>query len=211
MDSRLLCEVDHLRTGDLIFFDEHPSKCPMWALTSIIKCCTRSLYSHVAFVIVDPPWTQLKGCFVWESSSHGIQDPQDDRIKFGVQLTPLSFYLDRYPGFVNMYVRRPCELATYQKFQPDILKHVHEKVYEKPYDTSVKDWLCAWLKLPNERITKRFFCSAFVCFILTETGIIASNTNWTQMTAANMSSDTACHWMMPYEAPTLVTAAPRAH
>lgn len=209
MDLSLLCKNIDLRTGDVLLFDEHPSKCPLWALTSTIKCCTRSQYSHVALVIVDPPWTQLKGCFVWESSSHGIPDPQDDHIKFGVQLTPLAFYLNQYPGYVNMYVRRPCDFKTYEKFQPDVLKHIHEKVYNKRYDTSVKDWVCAWLKLSNRRRTDRFFCSAFVSYVLTEVGILASDTNWTRMTAADMSSDTACQWMMPYS--TLVEAVPRAH
>lgn len=195
-----LCQQS-LCTGDILLFDEHPSKCPMQCLTSIIKCCTRSIYSHIAIVIVDPPWTTLKGCYVWESSSHSIKDPQDGRVKFGVQLTPLSFYLTKYPGYVNIYVRKPVSRDHHLKWNPLTLKHIHEKVYNKPYDTRVKDWLCAWLKISNQRTTQRFFCSAFVCYVLVELGIIDPSTNWTLMTAANMSADTACKWLCTYDAP----------
>ena len=201
MQMHLLNNIESLCTGDILLFDEHPSKCPMQCLTSIIKCCTQSLYSHVAIVIIDPPWTRLKGCYVWESSSHGIKDPQDGKVKFGVQLTPISFYLSGYPGYVNIYVRKPASRDTYLKWVPLTLKHIHEKVYNKPYDTRVKDWLCAWLKLPNRRTTKRFFCSAFVCYVLVELGIVAPDTNWTLLSAANMSDQTACKWLCTYDLP----------
>jgi hypothetical protein len=202
MHARLLENVKSLHTGDILLFDESPSECPMRCLTSIIKCCTQSLYSHVAIVIVDPPWTTLKGCYVWESSSHGIKDPQDGKIKFGVQLTPISFYLTEYPGNVHIYVRRPLHLNTYLKWNAMTLKHIQKKVYDKPYDARAVDWLCAWLKISNKRTTQRFFCSAFVCFVLVELGIVSSDTNWTLMTAANMSSNTTCVWLCKYMAPT---------
>jgi hypothetical protein len=199
------CSMQHikcLRTGDILFFDEHPSQCLMCCLTSIIKCCTRSLYSHVAIVVIDPPWTDLKGCYVWESSSHGIKDPQDGKIKFGVQLTPISFYLTEYPGSVNIYIRRPTNTSTYAKWDNVTLQRIQKKVYDKPYDTRVKDWVSAWLKISNRRTSTRFFCSAFVCYILVELGIVDDATNWTLMTAADMATSTGCEWDCQYNLPT---------
>lgn len=198
-----LCQpVKSLRTGDILFFNEHPTDMRFRCLTSLIKCCTRSTYSHVGLVIVDPPWTTLKGVFVWESSYHGIKDPQDGKVKFGVQLTPIELYTRHYPGSVDIFLRRPNSPDTYDKFSDMTLMSVHQKVYGVTYDTSVRDWIGAWLKkTPARRQTKSFFCSAFVSFILTECAILDQMTNWTKMTAADLSSNNACTWVLEYFEP----------
>ena len=200
--------TQNLRTGDILFFNEHPTNKYLKCLTSLIKCCTWSNYSHVGLVIVDPPWTSLKGIFVWESSYHGTIDPQDNKIKFGVQLTPIDLYTRRYPGNVQMFLRRPYHPDTYEKFSRYTLMSVQSKVYDAPYDTSIKDWIGAWLKVtPARRQTKSFFCSAFVAFILTECGILVPTTDWTKTTAADLSKS-ACdtlNWNFQYFEPVPVT------
>lgn len=99
--------MELLKTGDILLFSELPTSLWMSCLDRIIKTCTNSKYSHSALVIVDPPWAPaLKGTFVWESSWHGTPDPQDNEVKFGVQLTPLDFYIKQYPGRVSIYARQ---------------------------------------------------------------------------------------------------------
>ena len=93
-----------LKTGDLLLFSEQPTNCFMKTLDCCIKKCTKSRYSHAALVIVDPPWAEhCKGTFVWESSYHGTKDPQDNEVKFGVQLTPIELYTKSYPGKVSIW------------------------------------------------------------------------------------------------------------
>ena len=90
-------------------------------------------------MLVDP--FGLKGTYVWESSYHeGIKDPQDDLNKFGVQITPLSFYLTKYPGHVDIYVRRK---QSKQEYSEAFLDTIHTIVYKKPYDLAL---LCLWPK-----------------------------------------------------------------
>lgn len=202
MNEALLSQSRTLRTGDLLFFNEYPTDTRLRCLTSLIKCCTRSNYSHVGLVIVDPPWSSIKGVFVWESSYHGTKDPQDGKVKFGVQLTPIELYTQRYPGSVSIFLRYPHHPDTYEKFNRNTLMSVQSKVYNRPYDTSLKDWIGAWLKkTPARRQTKSFFCSAFVSFVLTECAVLDAATDWTRTTAADLSNNDACVWTKSYFLP----------
>ena len=55
-------------------------------------------YSHVAMILKDPYFINpaLKGLYVWESSFNGTPDPQDNKIKLGVQITPLHELINEY-------------------------------------------------------------------------------------------------------------------
>lgn len=181
--------METLRTGDLILFSELPTACCMSCLDCLIKKCTRSKYSHSALVVVDPPWAPtLKGIYVWESSWHGNPDPQDGITKFGVQLTPLTFYTERYPGRVSIWVRHQEKETV---FDTATLLRIHPKVYKKTYDTRPRDWCLAALCRRTTRQTDSFTCSAFVSYILTELGILNVNTCWTTVSAAELSSSRA--------------------
>jgi hypothetical protein len=178
--------MEQLKTGDLLLFSELPTNCCMSCLDCLIKKCTKSKYSHSALVIVNPPWEpDLKGTFVWESSWHGTPDPQDNEIKFGVQLTPLSFYTDRYPGRVSIWVRHQTEKTVFTK---DELLRIHPKVYKHKYDTRPCDWCNAALCRRTTCQTDSFTCSAFVSYVLTQLHILESNTCWTTISAAELSS-----------------------
>jgi hypothetical protein len=202
--------MNELKTGDLLLFSEFPSMCLMSALDYMIKCCTCSKYSHAALIVVDPPWApSLKGTFVWESSWHGTKDPQDDLVKLGVQLTPLQFYTQQYPGSVAIYVRK----GSSKYFTDAVLKRVHKMVYKHKYDDRPKDWLAACFKRKIERQTEVFTCSAFVSYVLTSIGVLSLETDWTIMSAASLSKNgTDIVWNVKYGRDTyLGTYSQRAH
>ena len=200
-----------LNTGDILLFDERPNMCCMAGLDTLIKCCTRSKYSHCALVVVDPPFApQCKGTFVWESSWHGTADPQDNTVKFGVQLTPVAFYTDNYPGIVTIYRRRPILEKTRRLFSDEALTAIHKKVYLHGYDTRVKDWCSALFKKRIQRQTDVFTCSAFVSFVLTELEILEAETPWTIVSAADLSSraSSLVEWRFWYDRDTRVERNP---
>ena len=188
--------MDQLKTGDVLLFSERPDPCWLATLDCLIKCCTYSKYSHAALVIVDPPWApHLKGTFVWESSWHGTPDPQDNLIKYGVQLTPITFYTENYPGAVSIWVRR----RPSNHFENDALCRLQKQVYCHRYDTRPKDWCAALCKKPIVNQSDVFTCSAFVSFVLTSLGVLALDTPWTIVSAAELSvSGTMLHWMAQY-------------
>ena len=191
--------METLKTGDILLFNEHPSNIFLKTLDCLIKKCTCSKYSHSAIVLVDPPFApSCKGTFVWESSWHGTKDPQDDKVKFGVQLTPIEFYTGNYPGVVNIYKREPQKRNL---FTDDKLIEIHEKVYMHGYDTRPKDWCSAMCKKRIQNQTDVFTCSAFVSYVLTELEILDNTTAWTIISAADLScqsSSTLLKWNMEY-------------
>jgi hypothetical protein len=187
--------MERLKTGDILLFSELPREFCMGFLDCCIKCCTFSKYSHSAIVIVNPPWApDCKGIFVWESSYHGTQDPQDNKIKFGVQLTPIEFYTEHYPGKVDIYKR------TGVSIDDKILCDIHKDVYCHKYDTRVKDWCGALFKKEIKRQTEVFTCSAFVSYILTRINVLDSQTPWTIISAAELSSsnNSILKWNTPF-------------
>jgi hypothetical protein len=191
--------METLKTGDILLFSEQPSNVLLKILDCLVKKCTCSIYSHSAIVIVDPPFApKCKGTFVWESSWHGTKDPQDNIVKFGVQLTPIEFYMENYPGNVSVYKREPLErnLFTNKK-----LIEIHKKVYMHEYDTRVKDWCSALFKKRIENQTDVFTCSAFVSYVLTELEILDKTTAWTVISAADLSGrslSTLLKWNVLY-------------
>ena len=57
---------------------------------SFIKFFT-SYTTHIGMVVKDRfTEPKLKGVYIWQSGWEGTPDPQDERIKLGVQLTPLK-------------------------------------------------------------------------------------------------------------------------
>ena len=80
--------MDNLKTGDLILFDNGGCN----PLSLLIKYFTGSQITHIAMILKDPDFIAppLKGYYVWESNYEGEPDPQDDKIKLHVQITPLD-------------------------------------------------------------------------------------------------------------------------
>jgi len=187
-----------LRTGDIILFNEHPKNCIMAVLSAIIRCATRSDYSHAGLVIVDPHWAP-KGIYIWDSSKHSIPDPQDKKIKFGIALVRLDDYL-KTDGKHQLYKRSPVNPATYDLFTNEKLEKLHDSVYGKHYDLSIGHWLAGLFNVLIPRSTNSFFCSAFVSYALVSVGILSEYTDWTVISPSLLSSknDDMLNWLIPY-------------
>jgi len=181
--------IDDLETGDMLLFSpstktEHGV---MRFLDWMIQSTTDSSYTHVAFVLKDPTFIHpvLKGLYVWESGYEGTPDPQDGKVKFGVQIAPLHQCIQNFNG--KLFVRKlkkGRETITRKK-----LEEIHNIVYEKPYDIMPKDWAQAWFRQDSSpQKTDRFWCSALVSFILVKLGFLKKKLDWSMIRPCDLSS-----------------------
>jgi hypothetical protein len=182
-------DLDKLKTGDIVLFNYLASGC-FGYFTKCIKWGTHSNYSHIGMILRDPIYIKpnLKGLFLWESSWEGLPDPQDSKIKLGVQITPLEEVLKEYDGNGHAFARQiACDKNT---FNDKIMKKIHNVVYDKPYDIVPKDWTEAFFKKDdNPQKTDRFFCSALVGYIYTQVGILKKDTDWSILAPNDFSLD----------------------
>ena len=173
-----------LKTGDLLLFHYTGRGCFGW-FTNAIKYFTNSRWSHVAIVLKDPSFLdkKLKGLYIWESSWSGKPDPQDGKIKLGVQITPINEVFDEYTNHGDIYVRKiMCNAKLFSDYN---LKKVHKVVYDKPYDIVPKDWIQAIFRKDSDpKKTSRFWCSALVGYIYNKCGIIEKKTDWSVLRPA---------------------------
>jgi len=181
----------NLKTGDILLCGSGPRESwPLSWFSYLIKLYTHSPYSHVAMVLVDPSFIHpaLKGTFVWESSNGSTPDPQDNKTKLGVRITPLADFLNSYQlqgGRVSVrHINCPPDT-----FSPEKLETIHDTVYGKPYDLNLKDWLHALVPLDNydEPTIDRFWCSALVGYIYTKCGLLDPFTNWSFLRPSDFS------------------------
>lgn len=170
-----------LRTGDILLCDD--LQYGSWGLFSwLIKFATKSDFSHIGMIVKDPDFTEtpLKGTFVWTSGISDVPDPEDKQKKFGVQFIPFKHFIQTYGG--KIFLRRihfelPEEYHTI--FNTNILKQIHQVVYDKPYDVVITDWIEAYCKKdPKPQKTSRFFCSALIGYIYTKLTLLDENTDW---------------------------------
>jgi len=180
----------NLKTGDLLLFDY---KAGGWfgVFTKLIKYFTKSKYSHIAMVLKDPTYInpKLKGYYIWESSWEDQPDPQDNKRKLGVEITPFDEIYDLYKEKdSNIYVRRvDCNSNL---FSSENLKEIHKVVYDKPYDMYPKDWYEAIKQNDsNPQKTDRFWCSALVGYIYTKCGLLDSSTDWSMLRPIDFALD----------------------
>jgi len=184
--------METLKTGDILLFNEDASWSFMGLLGNLIKWGTHSNYTHVAMVLKDPTFIHpsLKGLYVWESSWEGEPDPQDGKIKLGVQITPLHEILEAYRGKGHVYVRHLNIPHDQNPFRPSVLSTIHKAVYDKPYDIVPKDWWKAFTQEETSpRIVNRFFCSALVAYIYTMAGVISPTSDWSIVRPTDFSLD----------------------
>ena len=181
-----------LKTGDLLVCDDlqHDD----WGLFSwFIKFFTKSDYSHVGLIVVDPEMTNpaLKGIYVWTSGTSDVPDAEDGKKKFGVQFVEFEEFLKTYGG--KIYLRRlKCESEEqYHKiFNIDVLREIHQVVYDKPYDTVVADWIEAYCQKDNKpQKTSRFWCSALIGYIYTKLTLLKSDLDWSILTPSFFSNE----------------------
>ena len=190
----------NLKTGDILLFD-YNEKGILGIFNKAIKYFTNSDYSHVAVVLKDPEFIHpsLKGYYIWESSYEGTPDPQDGKIKLGVQVTPLDEVLNNCKETNSSVFLRRVNCPSYT-FNYTNLKEVHDVVYDKPYDIVPMDWINAISRKDTEpQKTDRFWCSALVGYIYTRCNLLVQNTDWSMLRPSDFSdnSDSILHWMNP--------------
>jgi hypothetical protein len=181
-----------LKTGDILLCDN--LQYSSWGLFSwFIKFMTKSDFSHVGMIVVDPEFTNvpLKGTYVWTSGISDTPDPDDNTKKFGVQFIPYEHFIATYGG--KIYVRRiECKSTEeYNKiFNNEMLTEIHKVVYDKPYDIVVTDWIEAYCKKDRHpQNTSRFFCSAFIGYVYTKLGLFDEGLDWSILYPSYFSSE----------------------
>lgn len=180
--------IDSLDTGDIILFSPTHTSGFLSILDWVIRRATHSDYSHVAMVLKDPTFVHgsLKGLYIWESGFEGLPDPQDNKTKLGVQITPLYEALQA-SGRKSVFVRRLTKGRD--RINNTLLSKIHDVVYGKPYDTVITDWVGALFKkdmMPQK--TDRFWCSALVCYFMVQLGFIKDSTDWSIVRPCDLSS-----------------------
>ncbi len=190
-----------LKTGDILLFDFNESGL-MGLFNNLIKKFTKSNYSHVAMVLKDPEFIHpsLKGYYIWESSWEGKPDPQDGKIKLGVQITPFHEILDKCVKTNSAVMLR--RVSTNIAFNKQELTEIHNVVYDKPYDIVPTDWIEAINRQDsNPQKTNRFWCSALIGYIYTKCGLLTKTTDWSILRPSDFSTEeTHCslHWINPF-------------
>ena len=179
--------IDDLQTGDILLVNDYQPGL-FGVFLSMIRYGTHSDYVHVGMIVKDPTFLEkpLKGIYLWESGYEGTPDPQDGKIKLGVQLTSLNTIRQNYQH-ASFFVRR---LQDNSIFTDNFLKKIHEKVYNVPYDINPLDWVLAFFKtdIQPQKLT-RFWCSAFVGYILTRCGVLNRNTDWSMLYPSDFALD----------------------
>ena len=181
--------LDELKTGDIILFHSEER----WLLgifNTLIEWFTGSPYDHIGMVLRDPVYLneKFKGLYVWESGLEYKPDIEDNKIKLGVQITPINEILNDNKG--TAYIRKLiCDDDLYfSTFSPENIKEVHDIVHNKPYDINPVDWILAIFRTDlSPQKTDRFWCSALVGYIYTKLGILNKDTDWSILRPSDFS------------------------
>lgn len=179
--------MNELKTGDIILFDYEGHS----LFSSLIKKFTKSKFTHVGMILKDPKFIHpsLKGYYVWESGKEDEPDPQDNKKKIGVQITPFAELYEKYKNTGGKIYIRKIENNN-NNITDEKLKKIHDVVYDKPYDIVPLDWIEGYLqKDPDPQKTNRFWCSALIGYIYTKLGILNSDTDWSILRPCDFSED----------------------
>ena len=175
----------NLKTGDILLFSYHGNS----LFSYLIKKFTHSEFTHVAMVLKDPEFIHpsLKGYYLWESGEENNPDPQDNKKKLGVQITPFEEIYQSYAKTNSeIYLRK---INSSKNFSNEKLKEIHNIVYDKPYDLVPEDFYEALKHKDKEpQKTNRFWCSALLGYIYTKCNILNENTDWSILFPCDFSS-----------------------
>lgn len=174
-EQNIMPRMEEYNTGDILLFSDRtffPSR--------MIEYFSESKYSHAAIILRDPTYIdpKLTGLYIMESTGlTDIPDVEDKKLVTGVQIRPLYDVYKEYDGAI--YWRKLNEVRD-ENFN-NIMLNVYTCAHNKPYDINPKDWIEALfdIKLGDEQLTSRFFCSAFVAYVYTNLGFISNKTQWT--------------------------------
>ena len=165
--------MDKLETGDILMFSGN------YFISRFIEYFTHSKFSHIGIVLKDPKYIcpKLIGLYMLESGEENFKDSEDDKYKFGVQISDLNKCLDNYKG--NVYHRK-LHCKRDDKFYQNLID-IHKTVHNKPYDLNLFDLIKADLGLDigNVQKTNEFWCSALAAFVYVKLGFLDNNIPWT--------------------------------
>ena len=185
-----------LATGDLMLFTAQREPRERWTVLrwlmhpfdSAIAYVTRSPYVHVGIVLVDPPFLETRGTFLWESGYEACVNPETGKQNIGVRLTPIAAVLG--PEARGTVFARKC--TRRERITDAKLRKIHSDVFLKPYDMCMSDWLLATARLDaRPQKTDRFWCSAFVAYVLTQLGSLPETTDWSIVRPCDLSSSSS--------------------
>ena len=185
-DSDLDSKLKDLKTGDIILFTGKD----FW-FSKLIRWYTGTPWTHVGVVLRDPTYIdpKLTGLYLWESGLESFVDSENGIRKLGIQISDLKKALEDPSHGKAVYRKLNSEIHNLD----DKLKIIHEGVHNKPYDTSLLDFLQTSLDIEftqpygnnllhlyqrNYRKTDTFYCSAFLAYLFTELSLLPKDTKW---------------------------------
>ncbi len=175
--------MNNLDTGDILLFKKNHS--------SIISKITHSPYTHAAIVVKNPWWNNInKGLYAIQSSNgiYKYKDIEQHKYKSGVQIEYLNDIIKNRKVDVRHIVGINRNKLFKKKF-----KKIHDETYNKPYDNSYFDWICTGLYnlgckcFYNHKHSDNFWCSALVAYFYTKMEWIDKNTDWSNISPADLS------------------------
>lgn len=194
-----------LNTGDLILYNT-----TKYWYSWLIEKLTYSNYSHISMVLHRPTWLDPslveEEYYVLESGSERFPDAVSGKLKFGVQVCPLSKVWTEYAsqGYGHLYVRRIQlnENADSNSLKTQLengIKVAYEKTKSCPYDIDPCDWVKCYFdenktlqqieaSSQNDQKTTSFWCSALISFVLVVSGFLDKAVPWTVITPYDFSS-----------------------
>lgn len=175
-------KINELETGDIILFNGN------YFMSHIIEYFTSSIYSHVGIILKNPDLgdTTFKGIYLLESGRENTPDPENNRIKKGVQIINLEEKIKNFNG--QIYVRKLH--CTRDKEFYEKIKNIHSAVHNIPYDLNPIDWIKADLQLDigNTHKTNTYWCSALVTYVYVKLGFLDKNIPWSLISPQDLSS-----------------------
>ena len=94
--SKVYPDQDKFNTGDILLFHWRPRcnsllDCCLTCYGSLIKCFTKSKYTHSAMIVKNPPWRKdLKGLYILESSLETFPDAENNELNIYLPSPKLS-------------------------------------------------------------------------------------------------------------------------
>jgi hypothetical protein len=177
------------KTGDVLLFSYRGFDSPLDFFSYIIEWFSPLPYSHCGIYLKDPTFLHvaLKGEYIWESVINDTPDAEDNKIKWGVKITPLQDYIYKYNGSIS--IRSLLKDGKPYTIEDNDLTAVQKTVYGKPYDIDPMDWIRELTRCqdPTPQKTDRFWCSAFSGCFLTKIGCLKPSTDWSILRPADLA------------------------
>lgn len=182
----------NLQTGDILLFSSN-----LGIIDKLLKSCTKSKFTHVGIILKDPVYINinLKGYYLLQSGSEPFEDAEDNKKKYGVQISDLNNIFNEYKNGVNgqVFLRRLITERNNEFYHK--IKEIHDIVHNKPYDLDPFDWIIGKLELElNDKIPikghikDKFWCSALASFIYVKLGFLDQNLPWSFIAPNQFSS-----------------------